>query len=401
MIDVKNKFDLIMQDGAKIHSGIGEFHDHFDIESILKYFQTGKLQTWLEDRYYDEEAEQISELSQDDPNLPQKLCAILGVSAAQHGILDDEQLKRVEKKKTLLKQKTNDQSIISLAAQTAFTQEDLADLLDLGESTIYLCGEKFTIPIRMTDKTYIGILGTPKVKISAKSEQDLQERNIVFENITSPWSKAQTPTIESPIEKPTISQATLDKAKKLLKQISDKKFRQWGEGNVVWFICDVQNAPNKRDIEASIRSGAKESERDLPIEISENVDNMLARLKEVQKNYDSLFTDGIPYLNISPTLAEVNYQLPLSAEKVKYDKPMDLGAELVKKARYMEIENPGFSGIFGANDYFLNNPNDLIKVVSNYCHKIYVKLDKSTGGQTLDAYLASMIENLKTLTSQK
>ena len=398
---MKKKQSLFMIDGTEVRADIEELRKHFDIESIINHFRSGELKNWLLDRYYDEEAEQIDELSANTTNLPQKLCAILGVSAAQHGILDDEQLKRLEKKKTLLKQKTNDQSIISLAAQTAFTQEDLADLLDLGESTIYLCGEKFTIPIRMTDKTYIGILGTPKVKISAKSEQDLQERNIIFENIISPWSKTPTPTIETPIAKPTISKATLDKAKKLLKQISDKKFRQWGEGSVVWFICDVQNAPNKRDIEASIKSGAKESERDLPVEISENVDNMLARLKEIQKNYDSLFTDGIPYLNISPTLAEVNYQLPLSAEKVKYDKPMDLGAELVKKARYMEIENPGLSGISGANDYFLNNPNDLIKVVSNYCHKVYVKLDKSTGGQTLDAYLASMIENLKTLTSQK
>ncbi|SHK24947.1 hypothetical protein SAMN05216582_10139 [Selenomonas ruminantium] len=397
----REKFSLLLSNKTYVRNDIDELRSHYEPQLIIKYFHSGELQTWLEDRYYDEEAEQISELSKDDPNLPQKLCAILGVSAIQHGILDDAQLKRLNEKKALLLQRTTDESIISKAPQTAFTQEDLADLLDMGESTIYLCGEVFTIPIRMTDKTYIGLLGTPRIKIKATSENELQEKNIILQNTILPWSEMSSPATNQPMVKSPISPVTLDKAKKLLVKISDKNFRQWGEGNLVWFICDIQTASSKREIESSLKSGAKESEQDLPTEIADNVDRMLDKLREVQETYDSLFTGGITYMNIIPPLSEVNYQLPLSAEKIKYDKPMDLGNELVKKARYMEMESDGFSGIFGVSDYFLQNPTDLAKVVSDYCHKVYVKLDKSSGGKALDSYLESMVSNLKTLLSQK
>lgn len=52
----KEKFALIMADGAEVRN-IDDLKAHFDIGSIVRDFSNGKLLTWLEDRYYDDEAE--------------------------------------------------------------------------------------------------------------------------------------------------------------------------------------------------------------------------------------------------------------------------------------------------------------------------------------------------------
>ena len=94
---------------------------------------------------------------------------------------------RDNEKKAILQQKTNDINIINNAKITAITQEDLADLIDMKEPIIYLCGEKFSIPIRVTNKHYIGILGKPNISIKTRSQSELDARHIIFENVTLPW----------------------------------------------------------------------------------------------------------------------------------------------------------------------------------------------------------------------
>ena len=56
-----------------------ELKDNFDTASVVGYFMEGKLETWLNDRYYEEEAEQVAALSKDDPALARKLCAVFGI----------------------------------------------------------------------------------------------------------------------------------------------------------------------------------------------------------------------------------------------------------------------------------------------------------------------------------
>jgi len=185
----KVKFALEMADGTKVRNSLEELREHFDMESIISYYLSGKLLEWLEDRYYDDEAAKIEELDKDSPNLNAQLCAIIGVDASDFDALDVEALERLNEKKVYLRQKTSDESIIENAMITAITQQDLADLLDLESPIIYLCGEKFNIPIRMEHKKYIGVLGTPKVEIRANSIDDLSKRDIIFENVILPWEK--------------------------------------------------------------------------------------------------------------------------------------------------------------------------------------------------------------------
>ena len=178
-------FKLKLKDGAEV-STLEELRENFDLEAVVEYFNSGDLLKWLEDRFYDDEADAISEIDRDDRNLTAKICAALNVEC------DDnlEFMRRVREKKSILEDKTDDQNIIDNAVSTALNQEDLAALIQMDYKTIFLCGEQFNVPIRVAGVKYIGILGTPKIKIRAKSQEEIDAKQISFENVQLPWQKA-------------------------------------------------------------------------------------------------------------------------------------------------------------------------------------------------------------------
>ena len=184
----KKTFALEMK-GVEIKT-LENLRENFDLEKAVEYFKSGELLDWLENLFYDDEAEKIENISPDDKNLSQKICAALGVEFDE----DIEFIQRVREKKNILTEKTYDENIINNAATTALNQDDLANLLHMDYSTIFLCGESFNVPIRVENKKYIGVLSTPKIKIRANSDAELAEKNIIFENCRLPWQKA------SPIE---------------------------------------------------------------------------------------------------------------------------------------------------------------------------------------------------------
>lgn len=188
----KIKFALEMKDGAKVRNSLDELRENFDLEKAVGYFLSGKLTEWLEDRYYEDEAEALDAIDKDAPDLRARLCEALGVECAGDEDLDVGALERLNEKKAVLRQKTSDEAIIANADKTALTQEDLADLLDMDEPVIYLCGDSFNIPARVKNKKYIGVLGTPTISIKANSQEDLDAKGIVFENVRLPWGKKET-----------------------------------------------------------------------------------------------------------------------------------------------------------------------------------------------------------------
>lgn len=209
-------FKLKLKDGVEV-STLEELRENFDLERVVEYFKSGDLLTWLEDRFYDDEADAISETDASDRNLTAKICAALNVEC------DDnlEFMRRVREKKSILSEKTDDQSIIDNADKTALNQEDLAMLIQMDYKTIYLCGEQFNVPIRVGGVKYIGILGTPKIKIRAQSQDDLDAKQISFENVQLPWQKA------APIDE--------------LKALAEKIFQTGGK----WLIVNYSNKKYK------------------------------------------------------------------------------------------------------------------------------------------------------------
>lgn len=396
----KIKFSLPLADGTNVSSSIDDLRAHFDIESVTNHFHSGQLAQWLEDRYYDDEAEQIRELDKDAPNLKQQLCAILGVSPALYTDLDTDQQKRLEEKKNLLQEQTSDKSIIAHAPQTAFTQEDLADLLDMGESTIYLCGDAFTIPIRMENRKYIGLLSNPKIKIKANSPHELTIKQISFENVQLPWHTAPStnivqPTPAAPPATPQIDKAIISSAQKLLDSIKDPKTRNWANCSV-WFVYDFPSTCSKSAFERSIREGAREVERELPNDISDCIGITIGKLKQFQDQYDELFAKSdLPTKLLTPDLNTVSYQLKIAGDEAKRYRPFDLASEIVSAARYDAMESADFSGIFGGNDYMLANDSELESISNSYCKKVTQKLSNSNGGKAVNNYLNAMAANLQ------
>ena len=169
----RKTFGLVLKDGVEVKT-LEDLRENFDLEKAVEYFKRGELLEWLEDRFYDDEAEKIENISPNDKNLSQKLCAALGVDCDE----DVEFIQRVREKKTILAEKTDDENIIDNATTTALNQDDLANLLHLDYS----------------NKKYIGVLSTPKIKIRANSDEELAAKNISFENCKLAWRK------ESPIE---------------------------------------------------------------------------------------------------------------------------------------------------------------------------------------------------------
>ena len=180
----KGMFALRLKDNLEVRT-LEELRDNFDLEKAVEYFHGGELLQWLEDRFYDDEADAIRELSGDDSNLAAKLCAALNVECD----VNLEFVRRLREKKAYLVEHTDDQTIIDNAAATALDQGDLGELIQMGYTTIYLCGEQFNVPIRVAGVKYVGILGAPKIKIRAKSQDDLDAQNISFENVQLPWQK--------------------------------------------------------------------------------------------------------------------------------------------------------------------------------------------------------------------
>ena len=183
----KIKFALEMSDGTKIRSNIEELREHFDIESIMGYFLSGKLQEWLEDRYYENEANEIAKINKDDNDIRMKVCRILGVEPPSDEDFNINIIEKINCKKSLLRQITDDETIIEHVQHVAFNQEELAELIDQGESIIYLYGKNFTLPANIKNKTYIGI-NMPSITINVKSSTDLLNKNIKLKNVILPES---------------------------------------------------------------------------------------------------------------------------------------------------------------------------------------------------------------------
>ena len=158
-----------MEDGAEVRN-IDDLKAHFDINSVVRDFYNGKLITWLESRYYDE-AEEIKEIPPDAEDLAQKLCAIFGQEAPEEILRRAQRLNR-------LKKYTDDKNILANVDKVAFDQEDLADLLDAETQEIYLCDNRFSIPLRVKNKIYIGI---SKAVVVIRSDKPVDFKNLGIE----------------------------------------------------------------------------------------------------------------------------------------------------------------------------------------------------------------------------
>jgi len=176
----KIRFPLKLADNAQVRT-LEELREHFDLESILGYYKNGKLLTWLEDRYLEGEAEAIRALDETASGFQRRLCKVFQVEYTGNDA-DMEAVQLRQERLAKLRTITDEPEFIEHIDQVAFNQEELADLLDEDETTIYLCGESFTIPASRKGITYIGI-ENPRVHISGKVPETEEDFGITFVNV--------------------------------------------------------------------------------------------------------------------------------------------------------------------------------------------------------------------------
>lgn len=175
----KIRFPLDMGNGVEVRT-LEELQANFSIEKILGYYADGKLVTWLRDRYLDDIEDKICGLNKDNSDFAKQICDAFGVEYNEEVNMED--VKERNRKLTLLKQYTEEKEFFDVVDDIAFNQDDLYDLLDEDKHTIYLCGDKFSVPLGKKGAHYIGI-NSPEVVISSKEKVDFEEKEIRFENV--------------------------------------------------------------------------------------------------------------------------------------------------------------------------------------------------------------------------
>ena len=177
----KIRFSLEMKDGVQVRT-LEELQEYFSLEKVLVYIEDGKLDTWLRDRYQNDIADGIAALDKSDSDYNRKLCALFDVEYDEAA--EEEMAKAAERAEKLKKLRayTDEPKYLDNVDDVAFEQDDLFDLLDEGATTIYLCGEKFSIPLGKSGISYIGV-NNPTVVINSKSVVDWSAKGITLNGV--------------------------------------------------------------------------------------------------------------------------------------------------------------------------------------------------------------------------
>lgn len=177
----KIRFPLEMDNGVEVRS-MEELRNNFSLGRVLEYIQNEKLVTWLRDRYENNIADAISELDKSDSELPRKVSAIFDIPYDKKTEADLQQAAERAERIKHLKAFTDEKKFADVIDKVAFDQDELYDLLDEEENEIYLCGDRFAIPLSVNGISYKGI-NNPVVVIDSKTEVDWLAKEIILEAV--------------------------------------------------------------------------------------------------------------------------------------------------------------------------------------------------------------------------
>ena len=195
----KAKFSLEMLNGIKV-SSLMYLKEYFSAEKVLEYYYDGRLVRWLKDRGYRKEASLIKNLDDSSPDVMVDICHILSINYGGNMKIQNPAFqKRVAEKNILLKQLTVNMSLLDAVAKVAFNDDDVKDILSNGYDDIFLCGERFHIPLEYSNICYSGVCGfKPDIVIECDTYEDLLASGIQFENANLPdrLSNTQSSSVE-------------------------------------------------------------------------------------------------------------------------------------------------------------------------------------------------------------
>ena len=176
----KIKFPLEMRGGVKVRE-LDEFREYFDLERAIEYFSNGRLQTWLENIYAVDIAEELSELTGNEEHFLKKFTEILGVEYKENKI-SVEQIAYESSLKERLKHFYPEEEAENIVAKAADTQEAFEKLVNSGCKEIYLLPGTFCIKHNMKDLLLIGV-DEPKITLEVRDAEQFRKQNIMVQDI--------------------------------------------------------------------------------------------------------------------------------------------------------------------------------------------------------------------------
>ena len=177
----KIRFPLEMENGIEVRS-MEELRNNFSLGRVLEYVQNEKLVIWLRDRYENNIADAIAELDKMDSELPRKVSAIFDIPYDEKIEEDLKQAAERAERIKRLKEFTDEKQYADKIDNVAFDQDELYDLLDEEVNEVYLCGDRFEIPLSVKGISYKGI-NNPVVVIDSKTEVDWLAKEILLEAV--------------------------------------------------------------------------------------------------------------------------------------------------------------------------------------------------------------------------
>lgn len=162
--------------------------DAENLEKIKEYLDDDVLYDWLEQHYYESEAEAVQCISGKGKDWLQRLAKALKVAYNPLKDAIHQEDEAYEKRKEAVREAAeSDESLLPDNVNlVALDQEELARLLDAKEEIIYLCKETFVIPLSVKGIHYKGI-NHPVIE-NAFTEEQYQKAGIKIENIELPDS---------------------------------------------------------------------------------------------------------------------------------------------------------------------------------------------------------------------
>lgn len=177
----KIRFPLEMENGIEVRS-MEELRNNFSLGRVLEYVQNEKLVIWLRDRYENDIADAIAELDKMDPEFPRKVSEIFDIPYDEKTEDDLKQAAERAERIKRLKEFTDEKQYADKIDNVAFDQDELYDLLDEEVNEVYLCGDRFAIPLSVKGISYKGI-NNPVVVIDSKTEVDWLAKEILLEAV--------------------------------------------------------------------------------------------------------------------------------------------------------------------------------------------------------------------------
>ena len=389
------KIGLVMADGHEVRGSIEELRTHYDTAKAVEHFKSGALLAWLEERYYETAAAKVRSLKQEYDRLVESsssedsgfrifkimipknediaafLSDVLGIKQAESkGRVSGREAEKREK----LRKKTDDETILSHAALTAFTQEDMAELLDAGEKTIYLCGREFEIPMRVEGVKYVGILGTPTVHIAAAVLKDIKKRGISLSSVEIDYLE--------------------DELENFLEELQNVMYSELTDNVEPDMLILREMSGGKSEIKSSIRQAAEEAENRLIARMERKITRRMERLEDIREKYERICEErDATAEEPKPTLEEVRKTLEEGHERIVKDMTGKLAEKLLSKARYEMLHFDLLRG----SDYMLDNANDLDDITDQLQRKYISQYNKRDMEGCVQAYLRSIRRGVEKL----